>query len=150
VLKLNPIGDLLAVLAAVVWAFYSILTRKISTYGYNTIGSTRKIFFYGLLFMIPTLFMFDFSWNLERLAQPVNLFNILFLGLAASALCFVTWNYAIKLIGAVKTSVYIYMVPVITIVTSVIVLREKITWISALGTILALIGLFISDRKKAN
>ena len=70
------------------------------------------------------------------------------LGLGASALCFATWNFAVRTLGAVKTSTYIYLVPVITVVTSVIVLAERITWMSALGMILTLTGLFISGRKR--
>ena len=147
VLQLNPIGDLLAILAAIVWAAYSILSRKISQFGYNTIQTTRRIFCYGLFFMIPVLFPFHFEWGLERFTQPANLFNILFLGLGASALCFVTWNLAVKFLGAVKTSIYIYLVPVITVVTSVIVLSERVTWMSAFGTVLTLAGLFISEKK---
>ncbi len=146
-LQINPMGDLLAVLAAFVWACYSVLTRKISSYGYNTIQSTRRVFVYGILFMAPTLFLFDFRLGLERFANPVYLFNIIFLGLGASALCFVTWNLAVRCLGAVKTSVYIYMVPVITVVTSVIVLHETITLLSAVGTVLTLAGLFLSEFK---
>lgn len=146
-LKLNPLGDLLAVLAAVVWAAYSVLTKKISGFHYNTIQATRRIFFYGLIFMIPTLFIFGFRLNMNQVLQPVNLFNILFLGLGASALCFVTWNSAVKVLGAVKTSVYIYMVPVITVVTSVMVLNETITGIAMFGIVLTLVGLYISEIK---
>lgn len=76
--------------------------------------------------MIPALFLFDFHLELERFANPVYLFNIVFLGLGASALCFVSWNFAVKILGAVNTSIYIYMVPVITVVTSVLILHEKI------------------------
>ena len=72
---------------------------------------------------------------------------MLFLGLAASAICFVTWNFAVKLLGPVKTSVYIYVVPVVTVISSVLVLHEKINLISALGIILALVGLVVSESK---
>ena len=105
------------------------------------------MFFYGILFMIPTLFLFDFKLGLERFANPINLFNLIFLGLGASALCFVTWNFAVKVLGPVKTSIYIYMIPVITVVTSVIVLHEKITWLAAIGTLLTLAGLFLSEGR---
>lgn len=98
VLDLNPMGDILAIISAGLWAIYSILTRKISQYGYNTIQTTRRIFFYGILFMIPALFIFRFELGLSRLTQPINLFNILFLGFGASALCFVTWNLAVKIL----------------------------------------------------
>ena len=146
-LQLNPTGDLLALLAAFLWACYSILTRRISGYGYHTILTTRRIFFYGILFMVPALFLFDFRLELDRFANPVYLLNILFLGLGASALCFVTWNFAVRLLGAVKTSVYIYLVPVITVAASVVILREPFTWMTGAGTVLTLAGLLLSEGK---
>lgn len=85
-LQFGPTGDLLALLAAFLWACYSILTKKISSYGYPTILTTRRTFFYGILFMVPALFFFDFQWDLTRFANPVYLLNILFLGLGASVL----------------------------------------------------------------
>lgn len=144
-LELNPAGDLLAVIAALVWACYSILTRKISSFGYPVIPATRRTFFYGILFMIPALFLFGFQADISRFSNGANLLNILYLGIGASALCFVTWNYAVKILGAVKTSIYIYIVPVITVVTSVLVLGENITVISIAGTALTIIGLFLSE-----
>ena len=146
-LELNPIGDLLAIVAALVWAFYSILTRKINSFGYPVILTTRRTFFYGILFMLPTLFFFDFQLDLSRFGELTYLLNILYLGLGASALCFVTWNFAVKELGAVKTSVYIYMVPVITVLTSVLILHEQVTVLASIGTILTLIGLFLSEYK---
>lgn len=146
-LELNPVGDVLALLAAFVWACYSILTRKISEYGYDTILTTRRIFFYGILLMVPALFLFDFRFGPERFADPAALMNLLFLGLGASALCFVTWNSAVKYLGAVRTSVYIYMVPVITVVTSFLILHEPFTWMTAAGTVLTMAGLFLSQKK---
>ena len=145
---LNPMGDWLAVAAAFVWAVYAILTKKISGYGYSSIQSTRHVFFYGLVFMIPALFLFDFHWDLARFQQPVYLFNIIFLGLGASAACFVTWNFAVRCLGAVKTTIYIYLIPVVTVIASVLVLHETITGLACLGTLLTLAGLFISESDK--
>lgn len=148
-LQLNPLGDILAVIAAIIWAAYSTITKKVSTFGYNTLQTTRRSFFYGLIFMIPILFIMDFKLDLGRFMHMKNYLNILYLGLGASAMCFVTWNCAVKILGSVKTSVYIYMVPVITTITSVIILHEQITWIAAYGIILTLIGLFVSESKKS-
>lgn len=146
-LSLNPTGDLLALLAAFVWSCYSILTKKIGSFGYPVILTTRRTFFYGILFMLPALFFMDFKPDLWHFADLSYLFHIFYLGLGASALCFVTWNFAVKVLGAVKTSVYIYMVPVITVVTSFLILKEKITPLSGTGTLLTLAGLFISEYK---
>lgn len=144
-MQLNSVGDLLALAAAAVWAFYSVLTRKISDFGYHTIQTTRRVFAYGIMFMVPALFLFDFRIGAERFLNPVYLGNLIFLGLGASALCFVTWNMAVKILGAVKTSIYIYLVPVITVVTSALILREPVTIMSGVGTVLALLGLFLSE-----
>lgn len=148
VLELNPVGDLLAAAAALVWAVYTVLTKKISGYGYHTVLTTRRVFFYGVLFMLPVLFFSDFKWDLARFENPVSTLNILFLGLGASALCFVTWNFAVKKLGAVKTSVYIYMVPVITVAASMLILREQVTPAAGIGMALTLVGLFVSGYTK--
>ena len=65
-LNLNPIGDILAIAAAFVWAVYSLLTRKISSFGYHTIQTTRRIFVYGIIFMLPFLIIFDFNLNVQK------------------------------------------------------------------------------------
>ncbi|WP_342481962.1 DMT family transporter [Paenibacillus sp. FSL L8-0340] len=146
-LQLNPIGDLLAFLAPALWAIYSVLMRKISALQHHTIGATRRVFFYGLLFMLPALLLFDFRLGLDRLLSLSNVSNLLFLGLGASALCFVTWNRVVGILGAVKTSVYIYIVPVVTVAASALFLHENITWVTVAGTLLTLAGSYISERK---
>ena len=147
VLRLNPLGDVLALLAALTWAFYSILTRKIGDYGYNTLQVTRRIFCWGLLFMLPTLPLSGFRWGLERLAQPEMLANLLFLGLGASALCFATWNFTIRILGAIKTSAYIYLIPAVTIVFAWLLLRDPIHPLAIVGAGLTLVGLMMSQRR---
>ena len=144
-LSLDPRGDLLAVLAAVVWAVYSLLTKQIGGYGWNVIQTTRRIFGWGILFMIPAAAVMDFRLGLERLSEPSYVGMFLYLGLGACAACFVTWNFAIKTLGPIKTMVYIYLVPVITVVCSVLILREVVTPMSAGGTLLTLVGLALSQ-----
>ena len=109
---------------------------------------TRRIFFYGLLFMIPALFLFGFDVSMSDFMHIEVIFNLIFLGLGASAICFVSWNFALKKLGSIKCSTYIYLVPVITVVTSMIVLKEKVTIMTWIGMILTLAGLMLSQRKK--
>ena len=144
-LKLNPAGDILALLAAFVWAVYSVLMKKI---GQLMAACTRQTFLYGLAFMLPALFFLDFSPAWGALRKPVNLCNFLYLGLGASALCFATWNRAVKILGAVRTSVYIYLVPVVTVITAVLILHERITLPASCGMALALAGLILSETRR--
>ncbi|WP_087064393.1 DMT family transporter [Intestinibacillus massiliensis] len=145
VFQLNPLGDILAVLAAFVWAVYSILGRKISAFGYNTIQTTRRTFLWGLVFMIPALALFGFQFGFSRFAAPLNLANMAYLAIGASAICFVTWNLAVRVLGAVKSCVYIYMTPVISVIGSALILHERVTKVTVLGTALTLMGLFLSE-----
>lgn len=147
VLRLNPLGDIMAAGAALVFGGYSIFMKKLSAYEYHIIELTQRVFLYGLLFMVPALFLFDFHFDLSRFSSASNILNMLFLGIGASALCFATWNYSVGVLGAVKSSAYIYMVPVITIAASVLILHENMTWIALLGGALTLLGLYISELK---
>ena len=147
-LQINPFGDLLALLAALVWAIYSTLMKKISEFGHRTLQTTRRAFLYGLILMSPIVWLSDFQFNLELILKPQNLFNLLFLGFGASAICFVSWNYAVKVLGTVKTSLYIYLSPVITVLSAVWILDEKLTWISVTGIFFTLLGLAISERRR--
>ena len=143
---LSPLGDVLALLAALVWAVYSLLTKEIAGWGHSTVLTTRRVFEYGIVFMLGALAIFGFSPDLALLARPVNALNIAYLGLGASALCFVTWGFAVKVLGAVRTSTYIYLVPVITMAASALILHEPVTPASLLGCAFTLVGLAVSER----
>lgn len=145
-LSLNPLGDIMALGAAFIWGIYSVLTKKISDLGYNMILATRKIFFYSLLSMVLLAAFFQPSIPIHLLIKPVYLANFLFLGIGASALCYVTWNWATKILGAVKTSIYIYIIPVIAIISSSLILNESMTGLSIIGTLLTIAGLFLSEK----
>lgn len=147
-MSINPKGDILALLASLLWAIYSILTRKIGTFCCDSIAATRHTFFYGIMFILLLSPFFGLDIAPEALIRPENLFNFLFLGLVASALCFVTWNSAVRILGAVKTSAYIYAVPLITLAASAIFLGEDITAVKITASILIIFGLFISERKR--
>lgn len=147
-LQLNPKGDLLALGAAAVWALYSTITKKISSFGYTTIPMTRRIFFYGLLCMLPVVLFSGMKLPAVEQLTMVNIANILFLGLGASALCFVSWNSAVRILGTVQTSVYIYAVPVVTTLASVWILKETVTVIGIAGIVMILSGLLMSQNEK--
>ncbi len=138
-------GDLLALLAAIAWSVYSVLMRIIGKTDYPTVVITRRFFFYGILFMIPPVCFFSFSPDLSLLAQPKYLLNLLFLGLIASAVCFLTWNCSVRILGAVATSVYIYLTPVVTVITAMLVLDERLSAMEWLGVALTMAGLLISE-----
>ena len=145
VLHLSPIGDTLAFVACLCWAVYSLLMIPANA-RYDTIFVTRKVFFYGLLSMIPYFFVYPGLNTQLLIGQPAMLWNLLFLGCVASTLCFLAWNWAMKKLGAVIVTNYVYFNPVTTILFAWLILSEPITIYFLLGTMLILIGLYLSDK----
>ena len=145
-MKLNSLGDFMAIISAILFSIYSILIKKVSC-KYNQLFVVRKTFFYGILTMLPIMFVSKVHMiKVSNLNMEIVL-NMLFLSVFASVLCFVMWNKAISLIGSVKTTNYIYFVPLITILSSAIFLEEKISLLMLIGGVLIITGVFINQSK---
>lgn len=115
--------------AALVWSVYSTLVDRIADAGYETLAATKRIFAWGLLFMMPAL-PFAGAFPALGLTDPLVVANLLFLGL-----------------GAVVTSTYIYLVPALTGAASALVLGEPVTAPIVAGVALTIAGLMLSNRK---
>jgi drug/metabolite transporter (DMT)-like permease len=139
-------GDLLALASTLGWAIYSIILKKIDTHTYKVASYTKRIFFYGVLFMLPATFFGDFSISPEDFT-PTHTLLLLFLGLGASATCFVSWNHAVAVLGVFRTSAYIYLTPLISLFTAALVLGEPVTSMALSGCLLILLGLYVSERR---
>lgn len=162
VLHLSPKGDLLALGAAVCWAFYSLSVTKIASFGLNPIHATRRQFFWALICMVPiavfglvngknfpmTFINLNPQVNAARWSDFFNWLNFAFLGFGASAFAFVVWNFVCKNLGTVKVTVFIYLSPVITIIFAFLILGDKITLMGSFGALLVILGLVLSEKSK--
>ena len=147
ILRLNPLGDLLAVASALSWAVYSVLVRNLDT-KHSSYYVTRKIFFYTLLTISPALFLsparFDFSPLLDiRLSA-----NLLFLTVFASCAAYVVWNRVIWSLGATKANNFIYFIPLLTLAESAALLGEPLTPFALAGAALIFLGVYITSGKR--
>lgn len=140
-------GTLLSLAAAMTWGIYSTLMRKIAVHGYPTMGATKRVFAYGLLLMLPVAAVSGFRVQAVLAADSIAIANLLFLGLGASAVCFLTWNFAVKVLGSVKTCVYIYASPVVTVTLAAIILKERMGARAILGAAMVLAGLALSEGR---
>lgn len=148
VVKMNPLGDLLSLLAAFSFAIYSIVIRKLNAV-YSVMFITRKTFFYGLITAVPFLLCQPEVAPPSVLLKPEVWPNMLFLGMIASVLAFVVWAQAIKRLGAVKASNYLYFQPIVTLVASIIFLGEKLSVVGVAGCLLIIGGLWLGDYLSA-
>lgn len=147
-LRVSPKGDLLAIGAAVCWAVYSLFMGEMAR-KYGTVTATRKVFFYGLLTILPFLGVQGRSLSAEILGQFSVWGNLLFLGLVASLVCFIAWNLVIDKLGNVTSTNYVYLNPVFTLLTATIFLGERMTPLSALGCASILAGVIWAGTRSA-
>ena len=147
VLHLSPLGDLLAFAACLCWAVYSLLMKP-ATERYSTLFITRKVFFYGLLTIIPYYLIVPGFPSLDVLLRSDVLWNLLFLGVVASMICYVAWNWVISRLGAVVATNWVYFNPITTILFAWWLLHEQITIWFLLGTVFILLGMYLADKGK--
>lgn len=145
-LQLSPKGDLFAIGAAVCWALYSIFMAQMTS-EYGALFATRKVFFYGLLTIVPFLLPFDGEAVSGALSRPMVLLNLAFLGLVASLACFIIWNLVMSKLGNFTATNYVYLNPFFTLVTSMIFLGERMTVLSALGSAAIILGVILAGKK---
>ena len=139
-------GDLLAIGAALCWAVYSLFMGQM-TREYGTLTSTRKVFFYGLLTILPFLGASMDSFSPAILGQPVVWANLLFLGLVASLLCFLAWNLAINKLGNVTSTNYVYLNPIFTLLSAMLLLGERMTPLALVGSLAILAGVVWAGKR---
>ena len=153
ILKISPVGDLLAFCAALAWCVYAYSTDKIRS-KYDTFFSIRKIFFYAVLTSVPFMLWDCFfcggqgnavPWG--TFTEPVVIGNFLCLGIFASLFGYLVWNKVMEKLGTVLASNYIYGIPLVTMITAAITIGERISPVAVLGAAAIIIGMILAEKK---
>ena len=160
--NVRPLGDLMALGAMACWGAYSILIDKANERGVPQAVAVRKAFFWALVMMLPVALWgltddgyyaldgsfsvtLDADFNAERFARPLNWVNLVFLGAFASAACFVLWSRACKSLGMVRTTIGLYLTPIVGIVFAMLFLGEKLTAMGASGGVIIIAGVAVAN-----
>lgn len=144
---LNPLGDLIALGAAFMWALYSILIKKY-TEQYDNFLVTRRVMLWAFLTSVPLMLVTDGMPDLRPLfTTPRILLSWLFLGVFGNAVCFAIWNVAFKRLGVVITNNYLYASPFVTLAAGYLILHEEITLMSIIGAVLITAGVIVALKK---
>ena len=144
---LSPLGDLLALAAALAWAVYSILIKKY-TERYDNFLVTRRVFLWAFITAVPLMLITDGMPSLTPLfTKPGILLSWLFLGVFGNAVCFALWNIAFRRLGVVITNNYLYATPFVTVVAGWLLLDEKISFMSIIGAVLITLGVIFANKQ---
>lgn len=139
-------GDCLALFASLAWALYSVLIKLVPPQ-YDVAFTSRKVFFYGFLTVLPYFISKPFNYPVSNLFQLGVMSNLLFLAVLSSFGCFIGWIFIIRKIGPVNASNLVYLSPIFTFVASFIFLDEPVSCYSIIGAVLILLGVWISEHK---
>ena len=142
---LSFLGDALAMLASLTWAIYTVVTNGLLK-KYPSALISRKVFFYGMLTIVPVLLVKGWTFPAGRFLEPKVLLNTLFLGVVASLACYALWNSVIKRLGTVGSSNYIYLNPLFTLIAATLLLGERLTPVAIAGCLITLIGVWTASR----
>ena len=145
VLHLSPLGDTLAFSACLCWALYTLLMKPVMG-RYPAMFITRKVFFYGILTILPYYIFVPDMPSMDVLLRPAVMWNLLFLGSVASMLCYLTWSWCMKGLGAVVCTNWVYVNPITTIVAAWLILGEQITTYFLVGSVLIITGMYLSSK----
>jgi drug/metabolite transporter (DMT)-like permease len=129
------------------WAAYGMLLRRWSG-DYPSVLITRKMLFYGILMVLPMVISAGEPLDFAALLSFGNIARLAYLVLLGNALCFIFWNSAVGIIGVLKANMYIYMIPLLTLVVSALALGERITVMGFAGIVLVILGMFFATEKK--
>jgi drug/metabolite transporter (DMT)-like permease len=136
----SPLGYLYMAGAALSWCAYSFLTRPLSG-KYPMLVVTFWQIFFGMLGCIPFALA---EGPLAAFPSAVVSLNVLYLGVFGSAIGY--WLYVIVLgeFGASRSSVFINLIPVVSVVAAFILLGERLGPLQLAGGVIAVAGVYLA------
>ena len=135
-------GNLLAVLAAVIWAVYVVLQARFvgdvddTTVAALTLtGGAMPLLLFGLPALLAT------HWA----ALPFDVWMaVLYGGVISLALASVFWYRGVRILGATRTGIYLHFEPVFALIAAWIWMHEHPTPLQGVGAVTILAGVTLT------
>ena len=139
------IGYLLMILSTLNWAIYSVLLKKLDI----QLPSLVVTFYMCLIgFTLTTPFLVrNKGWEIMPFLTSVEWAHLLFLGVFVSGVAYWYWAKALEVLEASQVSLFLYLEPVATLITAVLLLREKIIPVSILGGVIIIVGVIVANGR---
>ena len=136
-----------ALASAMSWAVYSLFARTMLE-RFDSFLVSRKLMLYGIISAFPMLLAEGQRIPLSAILNSMGVVSLFYLGIICSALCYVLWNSAIARIGTLRTNLYIYAVPLVTMLAGTLLRFEKVTGMGLLGIVLVVGGMVLSNLER--
>ncbi len=141
--KMDFIGIAFSLMAALCSALYSVIGKKILSSNDPLIITVLALFFGAVLQTILIASTIGFS-EIAVAGWKINLLTV-FLGITMIGIAYPLWFVCLKAFPATQISIYMYLTPVFAIILSLIILKERFSWLFWVGGVLILVGIVITN-----
>ena len=139
----NPmLGNFFEFLAMVCGAGYTIVARYLAN-RYSALFITAIQVFIGTIFFFP-FFLYEF-YTTDFNFSMTSILCVLYLGIVVTLAGYGLYNYALTKIEASKAAVFVYLIPVFTLILAFLILNEKLSLVELVASVIILIGVLISE-----
>ena len=138
------IGDFWMLAASIVFAIYSLLL-KIKPQGIGVMSFLFATFGLGLIMLIPFL-LYDLN-SAQISLNFTTIMSVLYVGIFASVAGFFMWSKAVEFIGASKSGIIYYSLPLFSTLWAILLLGEKVQVIHFICMALIVTGIYIATKK---
>ena len=136
------LGDMLVLVAYTSWAFYAVYLRKAP----REVDPKVMLFlplFLGSVMMLP-MYIIEAVFDRPTVADGPTILSVIVLALFSSVIAIFLWNYALRRLGAGRSSIFVHLILVFTVVLAILFLDEAFEWFHAIGVVLILTGIYLS------
>jgi drug/metabolite transporter (DMT)-like permease len=147
--EVSLIGDILILLSTFLFAFYTVLLKqpKQEQYLSNKVFTTLTLII-GSVILLPFAMVETFYYGLPKIETSKTGLSVMYLVIGATILAYWFWNKALERVSASISGLYLNALPLISIVASIVLLNESLTWRIVIGGSLVLFGVVWADKSK--
>ncbi|SKA97042.1 Permease of the drug/metabolite transporter (DMT) superfamily [Caloramator quimbayensis] len=137
-------GDILMLIAVLMWASYSVYSKKVMQY-YSPLILTYYSFLFCSIFLIPFV-IYEAPWRLIGTIPYYSYIASIYMSIFPSVIGYLVQQMSIKQIGPSKTAIFVNLVPIFSIILSTLILRETISPVKFLTALLIVTGVYICQK----
>jgi len=141
-------GDIYMVIAIISWGIYSAFLKK-KTFDISLLSLVHVVCTFGLIILLPA-FLFELAQGKTTEFNSNLIFILLYIAIFPSIGSYYCWAGAVSIIGANRAGIFLSLIPLFSTIFAMIFFNEKFLFFHFIGSVLIILGLFLSNKKVTN
>ena len=141
-------GDLFMLGGVIAWGVYSAFLKK-RTFEVSLLALIQIFCSLGLLILFPT-FLYELIQGKTLAVNEDFFYILLYVAIFPSIGSYYCWAGAVSIIGANRAGIFLSLIPLFSTIFAIMFFNEKFLFFHFIGSILIIIGLFLSNKKIIN